>query len=229
MLFRIEIDVEKTRNDLSIVKERDLQGVNMKLKLLITILLICYGQIINVLGQTKPERFFVKYITLETDPNPRFVWRLANKIISFDKESNSNEIACLKKELIKTGLFSKIEPRLYKLKESDYYELILTIKYSFPNPVYKVNGIKLSGFNDVDESKFKQLLASENLIGKSVILKTDYIDFEDKIIELVKKSISDETKQNKFDLPWLIFKVNNGTDLEVTVMPTFQGCSESSR
>lgn len=187
-----------------------------------------FGQIMTVLGQTNPESFFVKYITLETDPNPRFVWAIANMVISQDKESNRNEISCLEKELVKTGLFSKIESRLYKLKESDNYELVLTVKYKSPKPVYRLGQIKLSGFDEVDENKFKEILASENLIGKSISLRKDYSDFEDKIFELVKKSVIDETSQERFNFPWIELKLNKNEELEVTVMPSFKGCSNIS-
>ena len=201
----------------------------MNLKLSIIVFLVCLGQIVPVCGQTNPESFFVKYITMETDPNPRFVWSYANMIISWDKESNNDEVSCLKKELMKTGLFNKIESRLNKLKESDDYELVLTIKYNSPNPTYKVSEIKLIGFKEVDESRFKELLISENLIGKSLSLKTDYPDFENKIIELVKESITDETKKEEFKIPWFELTLNKNKDLEVTVMPNFKGCSEISQ
>ncbi|HRH40130.1 MAG TPA: hypothetical protein PKY82_00705 [Pyrinomonadaceae bacterium] len=201
----------------------------MKMKLLMIVILVCFGQVAVIWGQTKPKSFYVKYITLETDPNPRFVWDYANKIISFGRESNNKEAACLKKELMKTGLFSKIEYKFAKLKDSDDYEFHLTINYKSPNPVYKVSKIELSSFKEVNNSNFKIFLASENLIGKSLSLKTGYVDFEDKIIESVKKSIIDETKREEFKLPWLIFKLNKKNELEVIVAPDFNGCKNLTK
>src|SRR5215213_7611613 len=124
----------------------------MKLKITMLVLLVCFGQIMTVNGQTDPESFVVKFITIDGDSVPRFVWRYSNTIISWSRESNTDEVSCLKRELLKTGLFSEVEPELYKLKESDGYELSLTIKYNSPNPVYTVSEIKLSGFNEVNES-----------------------------------------------------------------------------
>ena len=191
------------------------------------ILLIFLGQAAAVCGQTRPESFFVKYITLETETNSRFVWRLANMIISSDKESNINETACLKEELLKTGLFSKVEWRLHELKEPNNYELVLTVKFNSPDIVYKISKISLSGFKEVDESKFKDLLGSEGLIGKSVSLKTGYSDFEKNIIELVEKSMRDQTTQEEYDLPWFEFRLDENKELEITLMPQFRGCPKA--
>jgi len=183
----------------------------------------------TILGQSNPERFFVKHIVLETDPNPRFVWAIANMIIPWEGDSSNGDVSCLKKELIKTGLFSGIESRLQKLKESDGYDLILTIQYKSPDPVYKLSKIDVFGIEGVDHIKFNDLLASERILGKPLSLKTaDYAIFEDKLFDLLKKSIGDETKREWSQLPWVQLKLNPNKELEVTVLPGFKGCQKTS-
>lgn len=199
----------------------------MKIKFMIMVALFCFSQTAINFGQIRPESGFVKYIVLETDPNPRFVWSFANSIISLGKMRNEDEISCLKGKLMKTGLFSTIEDRLVKLDEPYAYELVLTINYDFSEPDYKVNKIEIKDLKDVDESKFKKQVGSENLIGKSVSLRLDYNDFEDKLFELLKKSLTDASKKGEFKLPWVELKVNEHKDLEVILMPYFEGCENS--
>jgi hypothetical protein len=197
----------------------------MKVGISIMVILFFLGQVLIVSGQTNPKSYFVKYITLETDPNPRFVWDYANKIVSFERVSNTKEASCLKNELLKTRLFSKIDTRFVKLKDSNDYQFIVTIIYKLPNPVYKVSKIKLNNFKEVKESKFKKLLDSESLIGKPLSLRNGYPDFEDKIFELVKKSIADETKLEEVKLPWIIFNLNSNNELEVKITRDFIPCN----
>ncbi|MBK8809567.1 MAG: hypothetical protein IPN69_02415 [Acidobacteria bacterium] len=214
----------------SLISSRILLGERscMKLRLLVAIFVICVGHVASVSGQSRLDKFSVKQIFLETDPNPRFVWHYANTIISMPEESNDNEVSCLKTELMNTGLFKSIESRLEKSRTFDGYNLILSIKYKSADTTYAVSKIALDGFESVNVSRFEELLASECLIGKSLNLKTGYRDFENRIIELLKKSISDEEERDEFEFPFFSLKLNENNNLEVMVMPKFAGCPSGS-
>jgi hypothetical protein len=201
----------------------------VKSKLSITLILICVVQISRIFGQPNPDSFFVKNVSLDTDPNPRFVWTYIDTIVSWYYKTNNNEISCLKKELMKTGIFSSIEPRLSETPEIDTFNLLLTIKYNSPDTIYKIGKIRISGFTQVDKSKFDWSLATENLVGTSVSLKTGYYDFEEKISELLDKSLRDKEEHTEIDSPWFSFKVNKNNELELSIIPKFKGCAENSK
>jgi hypothetical protein len=130
---------------------------------------------------------------------------------------------------MKTGVFRRIDSRLYQLKESGGYELILTIEYESPNPVYKLGKIDVVGVEGIDYVLFKKLLTSARLIGRPLSLKTaDYAVFEDKLFEVLRKSIADETKREWSKLPWIELKLNGSKEIEIIVMSEFKGCQNNS-
>jgi hypothetical protein len=183
-----------------------------------------------VYGQTNPESFFVKHIVFDAEYTPRFLWAIANGIIPWQGDTTDDDVACLKRELMKTGLFKRIGARLNKLGESEGYDLILTIEYKSTEPVYKLRKLEVSGVNGVDNAKFSNLIASEHLVETTVSLKTaDYALFADRIFELLKKSIPDETKREWSKPPWIQIRLNGDRELEVTVLPDFTGCSDAAK
>jgi hypothetical protein len=205
------------------------KGRNLKLKTLLIVFLLCVGETTTVRSQADPQRFLVKHVVLEADPNPRFVRRVAEIGIPWSRVTTKNDVDCIKDQLMKTGVFRRIDSRLYQLKESGGYELILTIEYESPNPVYKLGKIDVVGVEGIDYVLFKKLLTSARLIGRPLSLKTaDYAVFEDKLFEVLRKSIADETKREWSKLPWIELKLNGSKEIEIIVMSEFKGCQNNS-
>ena len=198
----------------------------MKSKILIIALLIGSGQLVNVFGQNRPGVFVVKNVYINTDANPRFVRRYVDKIISWHKESNKDEIECLKKEVTETQLLKSFETKLEKVEHSDDYDLILTVSYKSVAPTYTLSRIEIIDFVGLDKSIFDGLIAKNGFIGKSLSLKAGFPAFEDQIIDITKASIEKDGYQDEISDPWLEMRLNASGELEVTIMPSFKGCAK---
>lgn len=198
----------------------------MRLSLSIIFLLICICYTVTASGQTTENVFFVKHTFIDTDANARFVRMFVNNIISWNKKSSDAEIACLKNEVAKTMLFSIFESRLERVEDSNEYNLLLKVGYKDSNPVYIVNKIEITGFDGLDKDKFYSLMEENQLIKKRINLKTDFPEFENLIVESVKKSLKQQDSMEYFEIPWIDIRLNSSRKLEVIVKPKFEGCVE---
>lgn len=198
----------------------------MKQIFFIFVLVGCIWQL-NAFGQSVPDRFSVNNISLETGPNPRFVWNYLNTIISRTTESSKDEVACVKDELMQTGFFKSVEPRLERSESSGGYNIVVRTVYHSQEPVYKITKIEIDEFEGVDETEFRKRLIDEKMIGQSVSLNNGYRDFENRIIEILRLSASDEMR-DELPFPWFSMRVADFEGVEVRVMQKFPGCSASS-
>ncbi len=187
-------------------------------------LLLLIGTFGMTWGQNLEKKHFVKHIVLESDPNPRFIRITAESLIPWDGYTTDKDIKCLKKRLMETGIFRKIETRLYKLNDSGDFDLILKTRFKSPNPIYKLKTIEVEGVDGVDYSKFA-ILASKSLVGHPLSLSTvDYADFVDNVFQLLQQSIPDETKREWSRPPWVELKLNRDNELEVKLVSDFKAC-----
>lgn len=197
--------------------------------ILFLILIIFVWQTPRILSQTAPESFFVKNVYINLDADTRYVRKLANKTISWDKKINNGEIECFKNELLKSGLFENFQTRLAKLDEEDEYNLTVTVNYQSQNPVFKISNIKLEGFNDIDEIKFNSALSKNRITEKILSLKTDFPVFENQIIQAIQDSYVGKASKDKLISPWIEIRLNMIGELDILVLPSFKGCSESQK
>ncbi|MFN6964752.1 MAG: hypothetical protein ACK4S4_13430 [Pyrinomonadaceae bacterium] len=201
----------------------------MKLKVILIALLLCAGQSLVAWAQTDSRSFIVRHVVLETDPNPRFIRRIAEMGIPWSQVATRDDVNCIKERLKDTGLFRGISSRLHKLKDSNGYELVLTIEFESANPVYKLKKAEVEDLEGVDNATLTNLLVSEGLMGQPLSLKTaDYAVFEERLLELLRKSIADDEQREWRKLPWLDLRLDTNKELEIRIFREGKGCPSSS-
>ena len=199
----------------------------MQKNILFLILIMFVWQTPRILSQTVPESFFVKNVYINLDADTRYVRKLANKTISWDKKINDTEINCFKNELLKSGLFENFQTVLTKLDEEEEYNLTVTVSYQSQNPVFKVSSIRLQGFDDIDEIKFNSALSKKKVTEKVLSLKTDFPILENQITQAIQDSYVGKVSKKELMAPWIEIKLNLSGELDILVLPRFVGCSES--
>lgn len=201
----------------------------MKFNIFLFVVVTCMGNSALVWAQSDSKSIVVRHVVLETDPNPRFVRRIAELGIPWGGATAKSDVDCIKQQLKDTGLFRRIESRFHELKESGRFDLVLTIEFELANPVYKLKKVEVVGVKGVDDVTFTNLLISEGLVGEPLSLKTaDYSIFEDRLFELLRKSIADEEERDWRKVPWLELKLNSNKELEITVSSEPAGCLSAS-
>lgn len=198
----------------------------MKLNLLITFFIFCICFSVSAFGQTTQESFFIKNSFIQSDANSRFVRTFVNNIIPWDKKTSITDIACLRNEITKTMLFSVFESQLEKIGDSNNYNLRLKVVYKDSDPVYKINKIEIANFDGLDRNKFYGYMKANQLINGRLNLKTDFPKFENSIVESVEKSLKQQGSNEYFELPWINIRLNSSNELDIIVMPKFEGCVE---
>ncbi len=190
------------------------------------LLVFCTVQTPNVFGQTNDDNFYVNDVYIVLNADTRYVRKLANKTISFDKRSNAKEVECFKDGLIKTGLFENLVTSLEKFGDSDDYNLTIRLNYKLVEPIYRIGKIDLVDFNEIDKAKFNSILVKNKIPEKMLSLKTDFPDFENQITKAIQKSYIQKIPKDEMKKPWVELQLATDGKLDVFVMPSFKGCSE---
>lgn len=200
-------------------------------KLFLLVSVICVGQVLNAIGQTNSDNFFIKNVYVDLEADTRYVRKLADKTVSmyWQRKSNYEEIECFRSELMKTGLFENFQTKLDKLDETDKYNLTVIVNYQSSNPTYRIGKIKLVGFVGIDEAKFNSILVKNEISEKLISLKTDFPVFENQITQAIQESYIEKIPKEKPSKPWVEIQLKTNGELDVLVMPSFKGCSEFSK
>ena len=199
------------------------------LKIAFAVFLLFVGAFAPVRGQSDSDTFVVRNVAIEAVPNPRFIRRIAEVGIPWDRVTKKTDVECIKKQLFATGLFKRVDSRLLELKETGGYELVLTIEFSSANPVYRLGKVEVVDVGGVDHLKFQKLLRSDRLFEKPVSLQTaDYWDFETRLFDLLKQSIADKEMRNWQKKPWVELRLNKQNQLEIKIYETFRTCLSSA-
>src|SRR5690606_11255773 len=167
----------------------------------------------------------VRDVVIESEYNPRFIRRIAEMGIPWERVTKKSDLSCIREQLVSTGLFTSVESRFFELKESGGYQLLLSLEFRSSPPVYGLGKVNIVGVDGVDASKFQELLRLEKLSKGSVSLATeDYRAFEERLFALLKESISNEEQRDWKRIPWLDIKLNKEEQLEITIIGAFKGC-----
>lgn len=195
-------------------------------KIVFTASLLIIGNAVAVWSQSNSDSFLVRDVVIEAEYTPRFIRRIAEFGIPWDRVTKKSDLSCIREQLLSSGLFSSVEGRFFQLKESGGYQLILSLDFRSSPPVYDLGKVTIFGVDGVDANKFQELLRIEKLSKASVSLATeDYRAFEDRLLELLKDSMPDEEKRDWKKIPWLDLKLNKDEQLEITILGSFKGCS----
>lgn len=200
------------------------------IRVICLLFVIFFAQVFSIFGQAIPGKFLIKNVYIDLDADTRYLRKLADKTISmyWQKESSNKEIECFKSELMKTSLFENFSTELDKLEKTDEYNLTIIVSYQSKNPTYRVGKINLQGFDEIDLSKFNFNLAKSGLNEKVLSLKTDFPKFENQLIKVIRESYVSKSPKSEMNKPWVEIQLNAMGELDILVMPKFQGCSENS-
>lgn len=180
-------------------------------------------------GQVPKSEFPIKNVYIVLDADTRYVRKLADKTISWDKNSNVNEVACLKSELTNSGIFKRVDSELISTgADTHTYNLNLYLDLSAPNTDYKIGKLELIGFRNIDSKAFEAILARKKLRITPLSLKVGFPEFEKQIIEAVTASLGTDANELDGNIPWITLKKNARGELDVTVTPQFHGCDRSA-
>ena len=193
----------------------------------LTIIIVIVLTITVVAQNNQSSRVLVRHIVLEGEYTPRFIWNTANSAIQVGSYVSDKDIACVREELMKTGIFANIHSSLYPLKNSGGYDLTLRFDYISPEPVFPLGIVDVKDIEGVDDSVFQRLLISEHLAGSLISIRNeDYADFQEKLFELLRQSIPDESKRDWSIPPLEVLRVDSKGRLNIALRSKWSMCRE---